>query len=64
MLNVYKVVMKIHKLINVFFITFIINLFVSIYTIYNLFEIKIFHNEQGSKLKMKADALKEVKEER
>lgn len=58
MLQVYKVVMTIYRLVNVFFITFIINFFVSIYTIYNLFEVKIFHNEQGSKLKMKTDALK------
>lgn len=58
MLKVHKVVMTINKLIDVFFITFIINLFVSIYTIYNLFEVKIFHNEQGSKLKMKTADLK------
>ena len=58
MLKVYKVVMTIHRLVNVFFITFSINFFVSIYTIYNLFEVKIFHNEQGSKLKMKVDDLK------
>ena len=50
----------IHKLINFFFITFSINFFVSIYTIYNFFEIKIFHNEQGSKLQIKKDTLKEI----
>lgn len=50
--------MTIYRLVNIFFITFIINFFVSIYTIYNLFEVKIFYNEQGSKLKMKTDALK------
>ncbi len=40
-------------LINIFFITLFINLFISIYTVYILIEIKIFHNEQGSKLKLK-----------
>ena len=43
----------INKLINIFFITFIINFLITIYTIYTIFEIKIFHNEQGSKLKIK-----------
>ena len=45
----------IHKLINIFFITFIINFLITIYTIYTFFEIKIFHNEQGLKLKIKND---------
>ena len=44
---------KINKLINIFFITFIINFLITIYTIYTFFEMKVFHNEQGSKLKMK-----------
>ena len=46
-------VKKINKLINIFFITFSINFLITIYTIYTFFEMKIFHNEQGSKLKMK-----------
>lgn len=55
--------MNISKLINIFFISLSINFFVSIYTIYNFFEIKIFHNEQGSKLKIKKQILKEYQEE-
>ena len=51
------------KLINIFFITFIINFFVSIYTIYLFFEIKIFRNEQGSKLKIKKFLSEQKKEE-
>ena len=46
-------VKKINKLINIFFITFSINFLITIYTIYTFFEMKIFHSEQGSKLKMK-----------
>ena len=45
----------IHKLIDIFFITFIINFLITIYTIYTFFEIKVFHNEQGAKLKIKND---------
>lgn len=56
-------VIEIHKLINFFFITFSINLFVSIYTIYNFFENKILFHEQGSKLKIKKETLKEIEEE-
>lgn len=40
-------------LINMFFITFIINLFIVCYSIYTFFDIKIFHNLQGSKLNIK-----------
>ena len=40
----------ISKVINYFFITYIINLFITIYSIYSFFDIKIFHNMQGSKL--------------
>ena len=43
----------IHKLINIFFITFIINFLITIYTIYSFFEFKVFHNEQGLKLRIK-----------
>ena len=45
----------ISKLINLFFITLIINFFITIYTIYTILEFKIFHNKQGSKLKIKKD---------
>ena len=41
-----------HKLIDIFFITFIINFSITIYTIYTIFEVKIFHNKQGVKLKI------------
>ena len=46
------------KLVNIFFITFIINFLITIYTIYIFFELKIFQNEQGSKLKIKEDEFK------
>ena len=36
-----------------FFIIFIINLFITLYSIYTFFDIKLFHNLQGSKLKIK-----------
>ena len=52
--------MSIFKLIDFFFITFSINLFVSIYTIYNFFEFKILFNEQGSKLKIKKEYLNQI----
>ena len=55
-------VIIIHKLINIFFITFIINFFITIYTVYSFLEMKIFHNEQGSKLKIK-NALEEIDKE-
>jgi len=54
-------VINIYTLINFFFITFIINFFVSIYTIYNFFEFKILKNEQGSKLKLKKELLEKNK---
>lgn len=41
------------KIINLFFIILIINLFIIFYSVYTFFDIKIFHNEQGSKLKLK-----------
>ena len=40
-------------LINLFFISFIINLFITLYSFYIFFDIKIFHNKQGSKLALK-----------
>lgn len=41
------------KLINVFFIIYIINILITLYSIYTFFDIKLFHNLQGSKLKIK-----------
>ena len=53
---------NIKTLINIFFISLIINFFISIYTIYLIIEIKVFHNEQGSKLKIKKMLSKQDKE--
>ena len=44
-------------LIHIFFISFIINLFVVLYAIYSFFDIVIFHNLQGYRLKIKKDSL-------
>lgn len=44
-------------LIHTFFISFIINLFVVLYAIYSFFDIVIFHNLQGYRLKIKKDSL-------
>jgi len=46
-------VFKFNILIHAFSISFIINLFVFLYSIYSFFDLKIFHNLQGSKLKIK-----------
>ena len=43
----------IQYLINLFFISFILYLFIFLYSIYIFFDIMIFHNKQGSKLKIK-----------
>ena len=45
-------------LIHIFFISFIINLFISFYAIYSAIEILIFHNLQGYKLKIKSNSTK------
>ena len=45
-----------------FFITFIFNFFVVIYTVYLFFEIKIFNHGQGAKLKHKKQNFLERKE--
>lgn len=45
-------------LIHIFFISFIINLFISFYAIYSAIEIFVFHNLQGYKLKIKKNNLK------
>ena len=44
---------NINKLLNIFFIIYIINIFITLYSIYTFFDIKLFHNLQGSKLKIK-----------
>lgn len=52
-----KVVIDITKLINFFFITFIINFFITIYSIYCFLEFKFFKNKQGLKLNIMKDSL-------
>ena len=47
-----------------FFISLIINVFVSIYTIYLFFEIKIFNHGQGAKLNLKKQNLLDRKEKK
>ena len=53
----------INKLINFFFITFIIIFFITIYTIYNFLDFKVFQNKQGIKLNIKKNSLKKHEEE-
>lgn len=43
-------------LIHTFFISFIINLFIVLYSIYSFVNIIVFHNLQGLKLKVKKDS--------
>jgi len=40
-------------LIHLFFASLIISFFITIYSIYSFFEMKVFHSLQGSKLKIK-----------
>ena len=40
-------------LVHLFFASFIINLFITFYSIYSFFEMNICHAMQGSKLKIK-----------
>ncbi len=47
----------IKSLINIFFITFIINLIITFYSIYNYLDFKFFQKKQGMKLNLKKDAL-------
>lgn len=47
---------NISKLIDLFFITFIIYLFITLYSFYTFFDIIFFHNKQGSKLKIKKNS--------
>jgi hypothetical protein len=45
------------KLINIFFIVYIINLLITLYSIYTFFDNYLFYNLQGSKLKLKKHLL-------
>lgn len=47
----------IKHLINLFFITFIINFFTTFYSIYIFLDFEIFQKKQGIKLNIKKDAL-------
>ena len=47
---------NIFKLIDLFFFTFIIYLFTTLYSLYTFFDIIIFHNKQGSKLEIKKNS--------
>lgn len=50
-------VKDINKLVNFFFITFIINFFITFYSIYNFLDFELFQNKQGLKLNIKKNAL-------
>lgn len=52
-----EVMKDINKLINFFFITFIINFFITFYSIYCFLDFEIFQNKQGRKLDIKKDML-------
>lgn len=41
------------KILDLFFILLIISLITNFYLLYTFIDIKILHNEQGSKLKLK-----------
>ena len=43
--------------IDFFFITFIINFFITFYSIYNFINLNIFQKKQGTKLNMKLNQL-------
>ena len=45
--------MTLNTLFNIFFFIYIICFLITLYTIYTFFDIKLFHNLQGSKLKIK-----------
>ena len=49
--------MVIDKLLIIFLISFIINVSICFYSIYDFINTKIFHNLQGSKLKIKKNSL-------
>lgn len=50
------------KLISLFFIIYIFNIFITLYSIYTFFEIYLFHNLQGSKLKLKNQILNKMED--
>jgi hypothetical protein len=50
-----KVVCNFIIYIHIFFISFIINLFIIFYSIYSMLDLFLFHNKQGSKLKIKKE---------
>lgn len=41
------------KILDLFFILLIISLITNFYIVYTFIDIKVLHNEQGSKLKLK-----------
>lgn len=43
------------RLVNIFFIYYIICVFFTLYSIYAFFDIYVFHNLQGSKLQLKKE---------
>lgn len=45
--------MTFNRLVNIFLIIYIINILITLYSIYTFFDIKLFHNLQGSKLSLK-----------
>ena len=45
--------MALNTLFNIFFFIYIISFLITLYSIYTFLEIKLFHNLQGSKLKIK-----------
>lgn len=49
--------MLIEYLIHIFFLLFIINFFITFYSIYTFFEIYVFQSLQGSKLNKKLKGL-------
>ena len=57
LLYVCEVMKSIKILINLFFITFIINFFITFYSIYNFINLNIFQKKQGTKLNIKLNDL-------
>ena len=53
--------MTLNSLINIFFILYIISVLITLYSIYTFFDIKLFHNLQGSKLKLKKELINKNK---
>ena len=51
--HISKGVIYIQILLNLFLIVFFINFFIIIYSIYTFFNLNVFRNKQGSKLKLK-----------